>query len=693
MLAKNKIDKLSLAVGALIVTAVCAHIFFSSGHTYNLDGANHSLKSLMVYQSIKEGDFPLWSNLGHGGFAFLQFYPPLFYFLAGVLNLLFQNIIITIKTLGFLAQILSGFTAYLLAKEISGSRRAGIIAGLAYSLSPWHVFHIIIFARATHSFIYSLLPLPFYFYERFRNGKGSFLKASIKAGFSLFLIISIQYGYAIFCTYFFILFTLLDSFRSPRSRPLLDNGKFLLTSGFVAAGVGLFLLLPFLTEVGNMSGQLYGENFLDKKKFNVDSATFEALYTRRGGPVFHKGYIGAGFALLSLLGAAEAFRRKRYVLIALYGLAVFFVLGHETSIYRYIPLIYTQQATARLIIYQIFFMAILAGLGWDIIEKFLQTRNNISYLTEFIFVLLLAVLVWDVSIMFNTVEWNKSYYGLRPVYESLNKEMTARGDRKGRVTHLFVESGMDWMTNTVLPSIQVLESHAPALRSIGFGYELPRSGIYIEGGREWLRDEILQYGAFKNSTDFLHLMDIAYVIFVGPDRKIKISTFFPHSPIFASGNVISISDQGKDPKELCRTIIPRMKLNKDTATAENLFSLDPFPDYQPLPTPHIQLVDYRQTVNRTHLTVRSDQDTYLRISHAYYKYLSLNLDGKAIPFYPSTLGFILVRFPAGTHSIEISPIFSPLRKGAMVFSLLFFIACLAFYYHQKKRPVPASGCS
>lgn len=690
MLAKNKIDKLLLAFGALIVTAVCAHIFFSSGHTFNLDGANHSLKSLMVYNSIKEGDFPLWSNLGHGGFTFLQFYPPLFYFLAGFLNLLFRNIIITIKTLGFLAQILSALTVYLLAKEISGSRRAGIIAGLAYSLSPWHIFHIVIFARATHSFIYALLPLPIYFYERFRNGKEPFLKAAIKAGFSLFLIISIQYGYAIFCTYFFILFTLLDSFRSPRPRPLLNNSKFLLTSGVVAAGVGLFLLLPFITEVGNMSGKHYGKSFLDIKEFNVDSATFEALYTRRGGPVFHKGYIGAGFALLSLLGAVEAFRRKRYALIALYGLAIFFVLGHETFIYRYIPLIYTQQATERLIIYQIFFMAILAGLGWDIIERFLQTRNNISYLIEFIFVLLLAVLIWDVSIMFNTVEWNKSYYGLRPVYESLNKEMTARGDRKGRVYHLFVKSGMDWMTNGVLQSIQVLENYAPSVCCLGFAYEIPRSGIFIEGGREWLRDEVLQYGALKNSTDFLHLMDTAYVIFVGPDRKIKIFTFFPHTPILASGNVLSMSDQDKDPKELCRTIIPGMKLNKDTATAENLFSLEPIPDYQPLPTPHIQLVDYRQTVNRTFLTVQSDQDTYLRISHAYYKYLELTLDEKSTPFYPSTLGFILVRFPAGTHTIEISPIFSPLRQVTMVFSLLFFIACSVFYYHLKKRQVPAA---
>lgn len=684
ILPEKNINALLFTAILFVVIATCGHIFFSSGHTYSLDGAGHSARSFMVYQNLKEGSFPLWSNMWHAGYPLLQFYPPLFNLLAGSLNFLFESIITTTKILSFLAQIFSGFTAYLLVKEISDNKRAGLIAGLANALSPWHIYHIICFNRFPHSFIYTFLPLPFYFYERFRKGKDSLLLSSIAAGFCLCMIIVFQYGYAIFCIYFFVFYVLLDTIRSPRSQPLGKNIKFLSISGSIAACLSLFLLLPVIVEGKNLYARDREQSIWEFDKFHNDLADFESLYTRKERPAGHKGYLGIGFAVLSLLGIIQAIRRKWLVPIILYCLAIYFVLGYDTFLYKYIPLIFTQQSTERLIIYQIFFMAVLAGLGWELIERSLDHWQDISYLPVYSFILVAALLLWDVSIM-TDIKWREDYYGMKSTYESLEKTVKRENDH-GRTLIIFLKTGFNWIADGILPAIQVMETASPNLW--GFTSMVPRSAMFAKGGMQWVKDDILADRILNDSIDFLYLMDTVYIIYVGQDRKLQLFQDFPHSPVVGSGNLSFLNYQGDEPKMLPREIIPRMKLNKKTASAQTIFSMNPIPDYQPLPPSQIQLLEYRQTVNRTHLKIQSQTDTYLQISHSYYKYLHLTVDEKSIPFYPTTLELILIRFPAGTHTVEISPILSPLRKATFFFSTISLFICLTAYFVLKKKRIP-----
>lgn len=52
------------------------------------DGPPHFVNTWMVYRALQEGEIPFWTNYWACGSPFLQFYPPLFFFLsAGLLFL------------------------------------------------------------------------------------------------------------------------------------------------------------------------------------------------------------------------------------------------------------------------------------------------------------------------------------------------------------------------------------------------------------------------------------------------------------------------------------------------------------------------------------------------------------------------------------------------------------------------------
>lgn len=87
--------------------------------------------------------YPRWLpdyNNGYGG-PWMNFYPPGFYYLASLTNLLFDDWIYTLFAVSIIGFAASGFAFYLLARQFYG-RPASVAAALMYMALPYHALNL-----------------------------------------------------------------------------------------------------------------------------------------------------------------------------------------------------------------------------------------------------------------------------------------------------------------------------------------------------------------------------------------------------------------------------------------------------------------------------------------------------------------------------------------------------------------------
>ena len=152
-----------LAAGSF---AAVRYYFGSGEFSWGADQPIHICFAHMASLSISEGELPIWTNYLGAGTPYLQFYGFLFFYFTGLIDQLWKEVFLSLKVAMGVLHVASGVAMYLLARTLTGSRRAGFIAGLAYVLSFWHTQQVIIMGRFPLSLFYALLPLPFYFFER-----------------------------------------------------------------------------------------------------------------------------------------------------------------------------------------------------------------------------------------------------------------------------------------------------------------------------------------------------------------------------------------------------------------------------------------------------------------------------------------------------------------------------------------------
>ena len=97
----------------------------------------------------------------------------MFFYVAGLTYLLVDQIDVTLKVVLGGAHVLSGLTIYLFVREITRSRRAGLVAAAVYVLSFWHTQQILIMGRYPVSLVYALLPVPFWAFTLARRRRNS----------------------------------------------------------------------------------------------------------------------------------------------------------------------------------------------------------------------------------------------------------------------------------------------------------------------------------------------------------------------------------------------------------------------------------------------------------------------------------------------------------------------------------------
>ncbi len=152
------------------------------------------------------------------------------------------------------SSVLSGYFTYLLVKEVTGSRRAGIVGGLIWTITQYRVVEQAHIQMLTTQWI----PLMFFFAERLRKGVGKHTIIWFVVATWLMLVTNIYL--AIFASLSFVLYAvIMIVLRSTSLKNILKWGL-----GWLVAGVGAIpIYLPSI---------MYNLSHPTDRGYNVDSA-------------------------------------------------------------------------------------------------------------------------------------------------------------------------------------------------------------------------------------------------------------------------------------------------------------------------------------------------------------------------------------------------------------------------------------
>jgi hypothetical protein len=133
------------------------------GYLEGADAIDHPWRSLVIGEALRNGTlYPRWSPEFYNGwgFPFFNFYSPLSFYPAALMNLWFATDLLDATKLAFAGYLVAaGVGAYTLARTAVGSRSAAILAGVLYVYSPFVASEV--YVRSNLAGLSGIALLPF----------------------------------------------------------------------------------------------------------------------------------------------------------------------------------------------------------------------------------------------------------------------------------------------------------------------------------------------------------------------------------------------------------------------------------------------------------------------------------------------------------------------------------------------------
>jgi hypothetical protein len=291
-----------------------------------------------------------------------------------------------------LSHVLSGYFAYLWILRLTGSRLAGLIAGLSFLLAPYRIAH-----SYGHLQLVSTQFLPLFFWSLDNVLQSS---APGKRNLALLALATFAVG---FSSQYYLVITLLSGIiyallTAPRPRYLLFQGWMV----GLSVGIGALLSsIPYLQAI--FSQQLYNPYSLEQTRIWSNSfldfimppythavwgRAMTALYPRDYW-IEHSAYLGIVSLLLAIAALVIKNHPNRRRALTWFGVALFaFVLALGTDIWIqnnplqaenpfWLPVAYLgrlpgfdlMRVWARASIIVSLFISLLAGVGVSVLQK------------------------------------------------------------------------------------------------------------------------------------------------------------------------------------------------------------------------------------------------------------------------------------------------------------------------------------
>jgi hypothetical protein len=688
-----------LGFAALVIT----RYYLNDGSVFMGDAQTHMIRSSMVAEHLRNGTVPAWSNYWYGGFPLLEYYAPLYQVLTAVLTLVFGDIQVATKFILWSSHVASFFAMYLFLRQVTRSELGPFVGAVAYGLCA-HRVHIILYKGDLQlSLVFLLYPLILLTIERFFSSRTRARRSFLVLTLLTAALILNHQAYAFFGLVFACVWLVVRTLTWQTDvRTRIRSFAFVI-AGFAAATLlCAFMLVPFMLEWSYVRGG--------------GGMPFHLLIPNPRGPIaflrmfawtlmgddVNIGYYGISIGVFALIGAVFALGRRSSPAIALFAGALISILmirnlGHYNI---------------KNINFFMFFLCALAGWAPAAIVEMLSRLErfrgaNPSFLFRRVSAAALGLLALDLgATTFHDVFLDGEDYK-EPMYARIRAlDGNYRVIERQVLRHV---PGEDPRAHFEEHRLGMVTAFSPISSPLGWFHEAAGEPFaynveMVKRAHRDLHDRRLS----EPSLDGLYLMGVRYLLFrdrfaffvpeIAPSSEYasdgEIVTLARASPLIASARLESpgsapgyAADNAIERREYfdpetydydpalyesaVLPLVAYMGIDRKTATARAL--LADSADFAAAPQPdaprQLAIERFEVTLETATIDYELDAEAFGRLSFTWFPYLDVRVDDEPIPFHPSAMGSILVRLPAGAHTISVRGVASPLRKQTFAFSL------------------------
>lgn len=667
----------------ILLSALAAHSLLQGGHPRIGDCWAHLARTAVVVDALKSFQIPYWDFRIYYGYPFLKFYAPLYYYVAAIFTYITGNLVFGTKLFLFVAHILSALAMFFFVRKYLDDNRAAFVAGLTYTFTFWHLFHIIAMARYPAALIYMIVPLCFLaavHYIEFQT-----IRRAIGLGimFGLALLIHPQYGAF---TIFFSSLLALPHLKALKARPAL----WILLAGVAVSG---FSIIPFVVESGRYLNPFSSENYYNVSLFAILE---RAKYINRFNNWYLGEYIGisiVALAIAGIVGIIKTSLQKHISLMVGLSFCLLFAFGLAIPNFEWFYRLFGM-IPKRFLVFLVAFLSIFAAIGY----LYLASLSRRPWL---IFAIASAIILIDLLPTSFQTRWyppidvvmkkrDKIYATIQPGYYLAD---LGRAD-----TSMFENARL------MYPGMQSLYSQNPS----PFGYYFqfaPKTTYYSYAWLNIVANSVgMETGDSVKALDdkIAQLLNIRYVALevsqprsetdttselktvvtgtIGNLNPLIISQSirpWPASPIITRGQYCFAGDyQG---------LLDSTYLDIDLSIARNLWVRNSKAQTIRYFMPSRPAVrQYNLGINQAEMVVETGSECFARIPFSYYPDIKIYVNGERITdVYESADHFIVVRLTEGLNIINIVPSRSWVEILSTLMSIVGAIVVVTRFWRSK----------
>ncbi len=720
------------ATVALLLASSCVFVRYYLGTgTFNwaADSSQHIAYADITAGAIANGQLPFWTYYLGTGSPYMQFYGFLFFWLTGLLRLVFGDTYLTLKIVLAGCHVLSGLGAYAAARAGGCRRGAAFVAGNGFVLCFWHVQHVLIMGRLQLSLVYALLPWPIWALERalscvdIRRG----LPVALFGGALLGVLVLSHPGYGYWACAFTGLYGLAHVLAQagPVSRlPRIGLLSVLLATGLVVGGA---LVLPMwldkgFTGMGDTEYSLLGTP--DPHWWHVLVwSNFRIWLWTPGVAEFnwYGGYLGITLICLAatgvMAGALSRGRRRAPGAFAaaaclLGGLVM--VFGYRTALVRLLPNSEILGA-GRYLLYVSFFLALSAGHGVRFLQVRARRRSGLWYRVAGLATLAIVVDLGPTTFLHSyrdpdskidpanvSFEFYESLFAQSRVYGEHGAVPDYRVVWAAADMNLYQGTGLLYFnTRTPVPD----GPHPGELPAV-FQFVRPFIRLVDASIARDLIDDGSQLHVSPTVYEGLTLLNVRYLLArAASGRTLGLELPDP-SPVHVSATLSPPPEPSaetlaqmlnmdldrllsSDPRDVAgmttvMTLLEGMDVDPRARTCRTFF-VDALESPVELGTDvAVTVLEHTVRSQRVDLRVRTATRCFARLAYGYYPYVDIRVDGALVQPLVTTSGFVVIDLTEGEHDIVLQPRLSTLRASLLWNSLLVVVAT-TFWYIRSRR--------
>ncbi len=650
-------------VALLAAFAVVISRFYLAPGQFALgDALCHTSRVWAAARSLESGQWPSWSFLNYCGFPLLQFYGPLFFVLAGILSNVLGSTQVAIKTLLFLFHAGSAFPLYFWSRAVGASRRASLIAAVAYIISFQHIHAVTWAGYLPVSLVYLLFPLLLLGTEKVferSSRRWLFVIAAVTAA-----LILCHQQYAAFSMQLLALYVLVRWILPGPARPAFRQVVSVALGLFAGVLLCALFLVPSLAE----KEWVYFPDWPALMRLGVPSGEFlkKVFMWRNVWSGWNYAYIGATIIAFALVGSWAVWRRssrERADLITRAAVIVAFVAFLSAS------------QAGRMMHITLPFIALLSGAATRLDTKASPPRFAL---------LIIALLFLDLgpTTIQSPYRSDREFLrdGLRKAADLINPHRTLLGYTSDYGTHFYA-----WAYT---------EDSDLSIPVGSFPQGAPRSLNSVTATADAFNIKADSLASVR--LDFLYLWDVAGLVTNRRDRFVPpevdgltvrgtdppIAWLDSSSPLlFSKRLAVAMDDSLRDLDRTAIVLIKgdhgaairqsyvrrmalwveRMGIDRECHSAACLFlaeeeaadQLDAGVDA--VEGVAVELTRYSVKLRNVEISYDAAEAGYIRLAFSWYPTLRVLLDGEPVTPSRSLFGAMVIPTEAGGHTIEISP--------------------------------------